>query len=390
MNIGNFRYDKLGQLTEDASEEIQSIEWRKGDKKMASLTRTASSSLPDLEFKYNPFGLRILKIEKTKSSPGFYAPAEEWNYTYYTYDANGQTMAVYDLEISETNNQARMEEHHLYGASRLGMLKEGELIFDNGPMAPVTSDIYQNELGDRRYELTNHLGNVQAVITDRRTWNATDVNYEAVVVMTSDYYPFGMQMPERHEQYAPNADYRYAYNGMEVDNEVSGNGNSYTTEFRQYDPRLGRWKSLDPLMEQFPSQSPYCAFDNNPVYYTDVKGAQADPPPKGLPVRPKEENMKKVFTADDGKQYIYQRFVGGNDGEWIPASCPKPAPTRIGQTPQDFELNYYKLNIGNGYWSVPNNWRLRKDPEFRSTMKDIRMTANSFAEKGKALGLSLS
>ncbi len=84
-------------------------------------------------------------------------------------------------------------------------------------------------------------------------------------------------MPERS---VGSANYRYLYNGMEVDNEVSGNGNSYTTEFRQYDPRLGRWKSLDPLMNQFPWMSPYVAFDNNPVYYTDIYGLSAGGPGK--------------------------------------------------------------------------------------------------------------
>jgi RHS repeat-associated protein len=59
---------------------------------------------------------------------------------------------------------------------------------------------------------------------------------------------------------------------MELDNELSGNGNSYTTEFRQYDPRLGRWKSLDPLMAQQPDQSPYKAFFNNPIYWIDPYG----------------------------------------------------------------------------------------------------------------------
>jgi RHS repeat-associated protein len=59
---------------------------------------------------------------------------------------------------------------------------------------------------------------------------------------------------------------------MELDNEVKGNGNSYTTEFRQFDPRVGRWLSLDPLMSMFPSLSPYCAFDNNPVLYIDPYG----------------------------------------------------------------------------------------------------------------------
>jgi RHS repeat-associated protein len=41
-------------------------------------------------------------------------------------------------------------------------------------------------------------------------------------------------------------DYSYGFNGMETDKEVSGTGNSYTTQFRQYDPRIGRWLSLDP------------------------------------------------------------------------------------------------------------------------------------------------
>ncbi len=65
---------------------------------------------------------------------------------------------------------------------------------------------------------------------------------------------------------------------MEVDNEVSGNGNSYTTQFRQYDPRLGRWKSLDPLMSMFPHMSPYVAFDNNPIIYSDPNGGESENP----------------------------------------------------------------------------------------------------------------
>src|SRR5690606_13932407 len=54
------------------------------------------------------------------------------------------------------------------------------------------------------------------------------------------------------------------------------NGSSYTTEFRQYDPRLMRWKSVDPLMAMFPWMSPYVAFDNNPVYYKDPLGLAAE------------------------------------------------------------------------------------------------------------------
>src|SRR5690554_2533432 len=66
------------------------------------------------------------------------------------------------------------------------------------------------------------------------------------------------------------------FNGMEKDDQIKGKGNSYTTEFRQYDPRLGRWLSIDPLFKNFPWQSPYVAFDNNPIYYKDPKGLAAE------------------------------------------------------------------------------------------------------------------
>ena len=82
-----------------------------------------------------------------------------------------------------------------------------------------------------------------------------------------DYYPYGMLMPGRNEQVDG---YRYGFNGMEMDNEVSGNGNSYTTEFRQYDPRLGRWKSVDPFV--MPWESPYVGMNNNPIVFTDTRG----------------------------------------------------------------------------------------------------------------------
>ncbi|GAA0876128.1 hypothetical protein GCM10009118_25380 [Wandonia haliotis] len=99
-------------------------------------------------------------------------------------------------------------------------------------------------------------------------WNVTDGNYDPVLLSWSDYYAFGMTMPGRNG----GVDYRYQFNGMEHDGELSGNGNSYTTEFRQYDPRLGRWKSLDPKKRLFPSVTPYNFVFNNPVILTDPKG----------------------------------------------------------------------------------------------------------------------
>jgi RHS repeat-associated protein len=69
-------------------------------------------------------------------------------------------------------------------------------------------------------------------------------------------------------------EYRFGFNGMEKDDEISGSGNHYTTEFRGYDPRLGRWLSTDPIVH--PMYSPYSAFDNNPIYYIDPSGADSE------------------------------------------------------------------------------------------------------------------
>jgi RHS repeat-associated protein len=60
---------------------------------------------------------------------------------------------------------------------------------------------------------------------------------------------------------------------MEMDDEVKGNtGTSYTTEFRQYDPRVGRWFSVDPLAKVQASQSPYNFANNTPIIGSDPKG----------------------------------------------------------------------------------------------------------------------
>jgi len=69
--------------------------------------------------------------------------------------------------------------------------------------------------------------------------------------------------------------YLYGFNGMEKDDEMyASNGNSYTTEFRQYSPRLGRWLSMDPVMHH--QLNPYNGFDNNPIYFKDPKGSNSE------------------------------------------------------------------------------------------------------------------
>ena len=74
--------------------------------------------------------------------------------------------------------------------------------------------------------------------------------------------------------------YRYGFNGMEKDNEVTVEGGNYSTDFREYDSRIARWLILDPKLVEFPWQSPYVALDNNPLNIIDPTGESGTEPEK--------------------------------------------------------------------------------------------------------------
>lgn len=78
-----------------------------------------------------------------------------------------------------------------------------------------------------------------------------------------------MLLNNRHGSVDSDA-YRYGFNGMERDDEVKGEGNSYTTFFRQYDPRLARWKSIDPKSVAW--DSPYSFSRNSVLVFNDPLG----------------------------------------------------------------------------------------------------------------------
>jgi PKD repeat protein len=67
-------------------------------------------------------------------------------------------------------------------------------------------------------------------------------------------------------------EYRYGMNTQEKDNEIYGEGNSYSAEYWQYDARLGRRWNVDPYVVKHPYNSPYLCFNNNPNFYVDIKG----------------------------------------------------------------------------------------------------------------------
>ncbi len=160
-----------------------------------------------------------------------------------------------------------LTEHHIYGSSRLGMEQKNLEITDES--AIVGKTFFENKVGDKRYELSNHLGNVLSVITDRKLGTAGD--YSPDVVAYNDYYPFGMLMPNRHGN---TADYRYGFQGQELDNEIKGEGNSLNYKYRMHDPRVGRFFAVDPLTAKYPHYTPYSFSGNRVIASTELEGLE--------------------------------------------------------------------------------------------------------------------
>jgi RHS repeat-associated protein len=72
-----------------------------------------------------------------------------------------------------------------------------------------------------------------------------------------------------------NGSYRYGFNGKENDNEVKGTGNQQDYGARIYDPRLGKFLSVDPKAKLYPMLTPYQFASNTPIQAVDLDGMEA-------------------------------------------------------------------------------------------------------------------
>jgi len=88
-----------------------------------------------------------------------------------------------------------------------------------------------------------------------------------------------MVMPGR-KYTQPNSNYRYGFNGKENDNDVKGEGDHQDYGMRIYNPRLGRFLSVDPLSKEYPWNSTYAFAENDPINFIDLDGCERATPPR--------------------------------------------------------------------------------------------------------------
>jgi RHS repeat-associated protein len=255
---GNYDYDSIGNLVKDAASGISKINW-------------------------TVYG-RISDIEKTDGSKIYYTYDVSGNrisksvgdtLTWYVRDAKGNVMSTY----TTYGKSIILSETHLYTTDRIGIIR-----FDRDVTTPDTEGRMLPGLGlgmyskfvraQKTFELTNHLGNVLGTVSDRKLFDAVDggISRRADVLSVNEYYPFGMHMPGRGLN---SSSYKYGFNGKENDNDLNGDGNLQDYGMRMYDPRVGKFLSIDPLAEQYPFYSPYQFASNNPIAAIDLDGLEA-------------------------------------------------------------------------------------------------------------------
>src|SRR5690554_3989976 len=80
-----------------------------------------------------------------------------------------------------------------------------------------------------------------------------------------------MLQPHRH---ANTSDYRYGFQGQEMDNELKGEGNSVNYRYRMHDPRVGRFFAVDPLFRNYSYNSPYAFSENRVIDGVELEGLE--------------------------------------------------------------------------------------------------------------------
>jgi|GEM_PF-1972571 len=294
-NTLNYTYDRSGNLKSDAQNNSTTT-WDMNDRIDEVVINPAGTANDrTISFTYDAMGHRIIKKEIATATGSLIGQ------TFYVYDASGMLMANYKKTSLADSTFYKLNEVPLYGTERLGLRNESilvkKLISGNTITINTTTDttLLARKMGFKLYEIKDHLNNARVIITDIKqpiNTSSLSLGFTAQVQTYANFDPFGMEQVGRN--YSPGA-YRYGFNGMEKDNELMGEGNSYTAEFWQYDSRLGRRWNNDPVT--FANESPYAAFHNNPVSFVDPNGDTPGDPqgnPQGGPVDDLSKPWNKI------------------------------------------------------------------------------------------------
>jgi RHS repeat-associated protein len=215
----------------------------------------------------------------------------------YLHDANGNTTKDGLRDMNFTYNRLNLPrqvskggDELRYGYTADGRKREkkfndvitrqyrGSIAYDGSgnPEYLLTPKGMAHKVGNnwvRQYNLTDHLGNVRAVLEQN-----------GAIPQQTDYYPFGTAFSVANLNKN-----KYLYGGKEYQDEALGGTLFGLADFeaRFMDSRIPRFTSMDPLREKYYWISPYAYAANNPIRFIDPTGMWFD-----------EANEKKAFKQE--------------------------------------------------------------------------------------------
>lgn len=218
-----YAYDASGNLTTDANKN-ETITYNDLNKVSKVVTGAGS-----VEYTYDASGTRIRKVlyDAAHAALNTYDYLDGFVYT--TIGAGTRTLSYFNTA-------------------------EGRV------MSNTTATAFTYE-----YFITDNLGNTRVSFKD----NGTGV---AAMTQENEYYPFGMTMQGIVVRTAPVGNKQLFNGGSELQDDL-GFENSYSTPYREYDPQIGRFNAIDPMVDNYAGWTPYNFAFNDPIGMNDPSGA---------------------------------------------------------------------------------------------------------------------
>jgi RHS repeat-associated protein len=310
-------YDE--KLYYDVNGNIKNLE-RNGE----SDTSTSVIEIDDLTYTYDTTVKdRLLKVTDTSAHTKGFKDSPDNSVDDYTYDAYGNLKTDRNKGITSItynhvnlpveiifNNSATTKINYIYNADGtkvkktvtngstvtsteyLGSYQYVNAVLDFFPTPEGYVKVTSGKTGlytyTYVYNYKDHLGNNRLSYTP----NLAIGDPNPVVIMDENhYYPFGLKhngysatqqliLPAEEPPYvvllpAPTATagtYKIKYQGQELQDEL-GLG-WYAFKWRNYNPEIARFMSIDPLTEDYEDYTPYQFASNQPVHAQEIEGLE--------------------------------------------------------------------------------------------------------------------